>query len=162
MLAFYLKQHKIESISMKYVIKGLPVPLLRARHTRYSVYDSQKQLRIHQELELSHQVKHKPYEKTPLLLTAIFYFTPPPKMPLKQKKALIGTAHIIRPDTSNVNKWIEDISQGAGLFTNDCAIAFGQQLKIYDWEARTEFTVKPLTQENLTSIAQRLKEEIES
>jgi len=64
----------------------------------------------------------------------------PTTLSTKKKTALMGKDHYIKPDLSNLIKYIEDISQGL-LFRDDSAITKIVARKIYDPHARTEFSL---------------------
>lgn len=146
---------------MKYSLSGIPTPQARARHGKYSVYDAQKQQRIYHSIELSHQVKHEPYKNVPLRLDVIFYMPFPKTMSVKKKKELLGKPFIIRPDKSNLLKYIEDVCTDAGIYHDDCLIFYGQQLKIYDYKPRTLFAVRTVDNEEITRLTQALLLEME-
>jgi len=146
---------------MKYTLSGVPVPLARARHGRYSVYDGQKALRMHHGIELANQIKHEPHKNVPLRLDVIFYMPFPKQMSVKKKKELCGKAFIIRPDKSNLLKYIEDVATNAGLYHDDCLIVYGQQIKIYDYNPRTVFGVRVISPSELTIITEQILKEID-
>jgi len=144
---------------MKYTLTGVPVPLARARHGRYSVYDGQKALRMRHGIELSNQVKHEPYKNVPLRMDAIFYMPFPKQMSVKKKKEMCGKPFIIRPDESNLLKYIEDVATNAGIYHDDCLIFYGQQIKIYDYNPRTVFNVRIVSPAELIMLTERILKE---
>ena len=128
--------------SMIYTIIGPPVPLARARHTAYAVYDSQKTLRIHQEIELENQQTKPLLNNMPLRLNVTFYMPIPVSYSPKKRLETVGKPHMFKPDTSNLLKWIEDIATKI-VYYDDCLISDVHATKVYDLNPRTEFTIVP-------------------
>ena len=126
-----------------YIIEGEPIALNRAKpnYTQRHVYDSQKNRKLITGITLANQHRDRPQFIGPISLEVIFYM-PIPDSRLKDKKALLGTYHHCRPDTSNLIKYIEDAAQSI-LFKDDCIIAKIVAEKIYG-EPRTEFTITSL------------------
>lgn len=122
-----------------YVIEGDPVPLMRAKpsYKQRFMYDSQKQEKLHIGIAIANQHNDRPFFQGPIALEVKFYM-PVPKTRFKERRDLFGTYHFVRPDTSNLIKFIEDVAQSI-LYKDDCIIAKLIAEKIYG-EPRTEFT----------------------
>ena len=133
----------IKNINMQprsFTIAGEPLPLMRARYNRVSVYDPQKTAKLVIGITISNQNNNKPPILGPVILD-ITFFMPIPKS--KKKKIKPGDPHIIKPDISNLIKLYEDVSSGI-IFKDDCQITQILARKIYDINPRTEFKVIPL------------------
>ena len=128
------------SRSKKFEILGNPVPLARARTNKGRFYDSQKQLKVHWRNELENQHQEEPFFCGPLFLEIIFFMPIP-----KHSRDLRGFHHHIRPDLSNLIKFIEDAAQGV-LYEDDAIIASISAEKRYDNEPRTEFILTELVE----------------
>lgn len=126
-----------------YILEGDPTPLFRARPTyqAHRMYDSQKNEKLITSITLANQHGDRPQFTGPIWLEVIFYM-PVPKTRLREKKSLFGTYHYVRPDTSNLLKYIEDVALSI-LYKDDCIIAKITAEKIYG-EPRTEFTLSSL------------------
>ena len=129
-----------------YTIKGDPVPLARARHSQYKVYNTQKDLRIYQHIELERQVKRKPYDSMPLIMIVTFFMPISKSLSKKRQEELVGMPHFYKPDNSNLIKWIEDIGT-ALIYHDDCLIYKTIAQKIYDRNPRTEFILMTYAEE---------------
>ena len=128
---------------MKYIIMGKPTPLARARHANGHVYDSQKHEKLRVGLHLENQHDDKPKYKGALHMEIIFYFEPSNK----KRDLLHGRPHIIKPDTSNLIKFYEDVGNGI-LYQDDCTIASITAKKLYDkGETRTEIIITEIDDE---------------
>lgn len=134
----------MSEIKKKYVILGDPIPLLRARFGKRTCWDSQKQQKLVDGMNIASQHEGRLYEG-PLHLDAAFYFAVP-KARLNKKESVWGTPHIFKPDLSNLLKYIEDTVTGI-LFKDDCIIASITTQKIYGDTPRTEFTITELSNE---------------
>lgn len=126
---------------MIYTLIGKPIPLARPRKGPHGFYNSQHKQFNDARIQLIYQHHNRPLYTGPLYLKATFYFKPPRN---KQPQH-----HTTRPDLSNLIKFIEDVAQGI-LFIDDCLIAACDTLKTYDLEARTEFSLTPLSQKKGT------------
>jgi len=125
---------------MKYVIMGDPTPLARARHGKGRTWDSQKQLKLVWGIHLKGQHQDKPLLFGPLLLDITFYMKQPKTKKNKEDKES-GDYHKIKPDLSNLVKFIEDVATNI-LYKDDCLIAKIIATKVYDENPRTEFTLQ--------------------
>jgi Holliday junction resolvase RusA-like endonuclease len=122
----------------RYVIKGEPVHLARARHSNGRVYDAQKHIKLVNGLQLVEQ-HEGPFLCGPLELDIVFYM-PISKTSLKRAEQMKGTPHIYTPDLSNLIKFVEDIATNI-IYKDDCLIASIIAKKMYDLDSRTEFTI---------------------
>jgi Holliday junction resolvase RusA-like endonuclease len=126
---------------MKYVIKGDPIPLARARHGKHGVWDSQKSEKLIAGISLRNQHGNKPLLTGPLRMNVVFYL--PLSKTMAKKLKMPYSYHYFKPDISNMLKFIEDIATGI-IYKDDCLIAKVTMKKVYDSEPRTEFSVKEL------------------
>ena len=129
----------------QYILTGSPVPLARAR-TSYVLkrcYDAQKQLKMIAGIEIQHQHGNRPLLSGPLSLDVTFYLPLARSMSLKRNKQLLGTYHTIRPDTSNLLKFIEDVCQNI-VYKEDCIISVITAKKLYSNDPKTIFTIEEL------------------
>jgi Holliday junction resolvase RusA-like endonuclease len=126
-----------------YVIEGDPTPLFRAKpaYNQRLMYDSQKNQKLVTGITLSNQHNDRPFFTGPIALEAVFYM-PVPKTRLRERTELLGTFHFVRPDLSNLLKYIEDAALTI-LYKDDCIISKIAIEKIYG-EPRTEFTISSL------------------
>lgn len=130
-----------------YCIPGDPLPLARARYGNGRVYDSQKQLKVHWGIVLQHQHQDREFYKGALSLEVTFYFKYPKSTANKYIKQSI-IHHHVKPDLSNLIKFIEDVAQGI-LYQNDSRISVIQAQKLYDHEnPRTEFCIREIYGKN--------------
>jgi Holliday junction resolvase RusA-like endonuclease len=126
-----------------YILEGDPTPLFRAKpnYNKKRMYDSQKQNKLVTGITLANQHSNRPQFEGPVSLEVVF-FMPVPQTRLREKKKLYGTYHFVRPDTTNLLKYIEDAANTI-LYKDDCIIAKIIAEKIYG-EPRTEFTITSL------------------
>jgi Holliday junction resolvase RusA-like endonuclease len=133
-----------------YVIMGQPTPLRRPRLSptaSYCMYDSQKGLKQIHKIELESQhTKYHPQSlilaEIPLRLVCTFYMTIP-RTSDKRAHDIEGTWHFFKPDTSNLLKYVEDVSVGV-LIYDDNLIGDIQVSKVYSAIPRTEFRLEVL------------------
>ncbi len=126
-----------------YIIPGKPIPLARPRHSKYSVYDPQKNLKEECAWQILRQRK-KPYPLTgPLEFNATFYMTIPKSTSKKNKLALINQPHPIKPDLDNLIKFVLDVASGL-LYKDDKTITAITARKLYGENPRTLFTLRKL------------------
>ena len=118
-----------------YIFQGKPTPQARPRFGNGRCWDDQKQLR--EQCSFDMLVQHKPASlyKGALLLK-IYFFMPTPK-----KKA--SNQHIVKPDLSNLIKFVEDSANGI-LFADDKQIVEIYAKKIYSENPRTELIIVEL------------------
>lgn len=132
------------SHNLVYVLNGPPAPWARVApdFSNRRLYDTQKNLKLIIGIELSRQHDLRDLYEGPIALDFRFYFQIPAYVKNKEKrKAMIGKPHFIKPDSSNLIKFYEDVSKGI-LFKDDCQIAQGTWSKIYDEQPRTEFSIR--------------------
>lgn len=123
-----------------YVIKGDPTPLMRARVSGKRIYDPQKNLKLIAGIDLASQHNNDTLLEGPLHLDVTFFMAPSKSVSLKRRNALQGQYHIFKPDTDNLIKYIGDLCNGL-IYHDDCSIAKITAKKVYDLNARTEFTI---------------------
>jgi Holliday junction resolvase RusA-like endonuclease len=126
-----------------YILEGDPTPLFRAKpsYKQHHMYDSQKNLKLVTGIMLSNQHNGRPLFQGPIWLEACFYM-PVPITAFKRHRELFGTYHFVRPDLSNLLKYIEDAALSI-LYKDDCIISKITIEKVYG-EPRTEFTLSSL------------------
>lgn len=128
---------------MKYILKGKPIPLKRARFTSFPiphVYDSQKLLKAESGLELRMQHGYSKLIDGPISLDVTFFMPIPTTYSKKKKASLMGQHHFKKPDLSNMIKYLEDVCIGI-IFRDDSTIVTITAKKIYSDIPRTEFTI---------------------
>ncbi len=76
-----------------------------------------------------------------------YYMPIPASYSAKKKQSVAGTYHAKKPDTSNLQKFIEDCCSEI-LFHDDAQISVIVATKKYDANPRTEFTIRELYEEN--------------
>ncbi len=126
-----------------YVIKGDPIPLARARHVRNRIYDPQKTLKAIAAIDLAGQHDNLPFLSGPLHLDVTFYMKAPDSISQKRRELLYRNPHIFKPDLDNLVKYVCDISSGV-IYQDDCIISSITTKKVYDENARTEFSFTSL------------------
>lgn len=122
--------------SITYVIPGTPIPLARPRFNGKVVWDCQKAVKDNISLYLRFQQKDKSLLEGPLHLSITFYMPIPKKFTRKMW-------HINRPDLDNMVKFYVDVAIGI-LYEDDKQIAKITACKVYDINARTEFSLTKL------------------
>lgn len=134
-------KEKKELTAVKYIVKGDPIPLARARWAGDHMYDTQKQQKLMVGIGLVSQHNQRPPYTVPVQVDFIFCFKKP-----KHRK-LIDLWHDITPDLSNLIKFYEDVATEAGIWNDDKIIAKISAIKMYGPESYSEFTVTPLRKE---------------
>ena len=124
----------------KYTLLGNPIPLARPRFGKH-VYDAQRVEKANAQAQLIEQHLFLPPFSGSLLLKVSFFMPIPKGQP--KKRPLSGLFHAIRPDLSNLIKFVEDVSVGV-LFHDDALISSIHAQKIYDKNPRTEFEIIPI------------------
>ena len=124
---------------MMYTLPGTPISLQRPRfsfktHHAYDVQSKERKATI--EL-LKRQCNHPPLQG-PLALEATFFMPIPKSQP--KCRPLHGLPNTSHKDLDNMIKWILDCSNTI-LYKDDSQIYCISAQKIYDSEARTEFTI---------------------
>lgn len=115
-----------------YTIFGDPTPLARARHSRQGhVYDPQKHVKLlfRDELEALHG--DKPFFTGALCMEVLFYLPMPTTWSPKKRAMMHMKPHIIKPDRSNLLKFLEDCGSKI-LYNDDCNLYDGNIIKMYD------------------------------
>jgi len=135
---------------------GDPIPLARPRFyaskglsSRTHVYDAQKKAKTTSIAEIQRQFElhHSPncvLDGVALRLDVRFTLATPKSQKMQYSK-LHGKPHIIRPDTSNMIKYIEDVCSGL-IYRDDALISKILAYKRYGLESYTEFKVSVMSQ----------------
>jgi Holliday junction resolvase RusA-like endonuclease len=136
-------QRIIDMPQMKYHVPGTPTPLQRPRYGNGPrPFDAQKQ----QKLEFKHYIEalhgNLPFYTTPVALYAFFFFMVP-KTSATRAEEMNGTPHTLRPDASNLLKYVEDCCEGI-LYRDDSIVYLAFALKFWSDMPRTEFTITPI------------------
>lgn len=131
------------NVVTKYCIIGNPIPLQRPRFSYGHVWDAQKKLKHEWGLQLQKQSTSQFFKAVPLHLEVDFYM-PLPRIAISKRASFENRWHIIRPDTSNLIKWVEDAATGI-LYDDDCIIVSIQATKRYSQSPRTEFFFEEFT-----------------
>ena len=124
-------------------IPGDPIPKMTHRHGKGRTWNPQKQMMVNYQLLILNQHKNRPWLIGPLHLEAVFYIEPAKSFSQKKKEQLYGKYVDIKPDNSNLCKYIEDLCNGI-LYKDDCIIASSSYKKIYAKTPRTEFSLVKL------------------
>lgn len=119
-----------------YTVPGTPVAWARAVPAKNHMFDSQKKIKLFYGITIGNQHTGDMYTG-PLLLDVTFYF-PMPKTKAKIWDEIRGSAHNIRPDSSNCIKFLEDAITGV-LIHDDCIIADIHARKRWADEGKTVF-----------------------
>lgn len=130
--------------SKKYVLQGDPTPWMRAGSQGRHFYDRQKQLKLCRGIELNAQNKDRPKITRAVRLVVMFYMPMAKSWKATKRDEMRGTWHVFTPDSSNLTKFIEDLSVDIALMHDDCLIASTLADKIYDDVPRTEFVLQEL------------------
>lgn len=133
----------MEQFAKRYILLGNPIPLARPRFSKGHVWDSQKQSKEKALIDLQKQHGEFALFTGPLSLEITFYLKLPQKSTMRQRTAMLESHHITRPDLSNLVKYVEDVCNGV-VYTDDCLITEIVATKCYDFEPRTEFTIRML------------------
>lgn len=138
------KDTKRTLASGSYSVEGTPIPLARHRHSGDHTWDSQKQQKYGTGIQLVNQHEDRPKFQGPIQLDVTFF------MPIRKSgyKAPKGGYHLIKPDLSNLIKYIEDAATKI-LFDDDCIISVINAQKRYSEIPRTEFTITELEQDGI-------------
>lgn len=128
-----------------YVIMGDPIALARARYGRGKFYDSQKNTKLVWGIHLKNQHDTEFMFSGPLLMDVIFYMPIPATYTQKKKGITLNQWHFLRPDSSNLVKFIEDVATTI-CYKDDCIIVKHIIEKAYDdgQGPRTEFILSEL------------------
>jgi len=127
--------------AITYIIPGDPIPLARARYGNRRVWDSQKEVKLISTISLVQQHNDNPFFEGPIHMDLIFYIG----LPHNRRKPFKNQFdyHYYKPDLDNLIKYVADIANGI-LYYDDCIISAITAKKIYDYEPRTQITVREL------------------
>jgi Holliday junction resolvase RusA-like endonuclease len=129
--------------TMRYVVPGCPIPLQRPRYNgALRPYDAQKLVKQQWRYFLEQQHGSLPFYTGNLRLDCLFVF-PIPRVNITKADQLIDTYHKIRPDISNLVKFVEDCCEGI-LYRDDCIVVTGTNHKIFGVDPCTIFWTTPL------------------
>ena len=126
----------------RYLIKGEPIALARARFGDGRVYDSQKNLKVVTTITLQSQHNEEPFFEGPISLNLSFYL---PIISAKKIK-LNAKPHTQTPDLDNLIKYIADVASGV-LYKDDRIIACIVARKYYSTNPRTEIIVSEIVED---------------
>lgn len=131
--------------SKLYVVMGNPTALARARHAGGRFYDAQKHNKLVCGMDIRKQHEEAPFFKAPISLDVIFYMPIPDSVAAKKRPSMKDQWHIIKPDSSNLLKFVEDVATEI-CYKDDCIIAKISLEKVYDdgKGPRTEFVLMEL------------------
>lgn len=134
-----------DNCSKKYIVFGDPIPLARARMGKYGVWDSQKAIKHSCAMQIEDQHKGLSFFKGPLQMDLIFYMPIPKSKSKTKQENLRNSWHYIKPDSSNIIKFYEDIAIGI-LYQDDATICKINSEKRYDdgQGPRTEIIIQQL------------------
>ena len=123
-----------------YILRGDPIPYMRARSTTNLEWDKQKEQRTRGIIEIDSQHDGKSLFTGPLHIEATFYF----RLTSKRKDSSIDK---IKPSLVDLMRFIEVIATDI-LFENISSITSISTRKLYDTQARTEFSIIQLSKED--------------
>ena len=128
-------------------IPGAPIAWQRAgiNRKKKTFYDPQRHIKNAMQIYLSHY--EGPLLQGPQFLFVIFYMPIPKTASKKEIQRLRGTFHSLRPDSDNLEKWLNDTCQLSGnIFKDDACIAGVLKFKVWELnpQARTIFEFIPL------------------
>jgi Holliday junction resolvase RusA-like endonuclease len=129
-----------------YVVLGNPIPLQRPRFCKTGVYDSQKADKRIWAMRVQAQMPsiNQDALSCPLVLFVDFHMRIPVS---KRKKVFPEDCHHIKPDLSNLIKFVEDACCGI-LYTDDKLIVECHAIKKYSTNPRTEFYLRKICNED--------------
>jgi len=127
----------------RYLIKGEPIALARARFGGGRVYDSQKNLKVVTSITLQSQHDLDPFFEGPISLNLSFY------LPIVSAKKIRLNArpHTQAPDLDNLIKYIADVASGI-IYKDDRIIACIVARKYYSTNPRTEIIVSEIIEDS--------------
>jgi len=127
-----------------YILHGKPIPLQRARVTKFGAYDPQKKEKGEaRALIYNQRGTAMPFDTSVQLV--VTFFMPIPKSTPK-KIDLNGKLHSKRPDLDNLIKYVLDVIQPI-VIKDDSLVGTIIADKIYDDNPRTEFTIMEINDE---------------
>jgi len=126
----------------RYVIKGDPVAMARARFGDGRVYDSQKNVKVITTITLQSQHNDEPFFEGPLNLNLSFY------LPIVSAKKirLNCKPHTQAPDLDNLIKYIAGVASGV-IYKDDRTICSIVARKYYSINPRTEIIVSEIEED---------------
>ena len=127
-----------EVICCSYYVPADPIALARARFGKGRVYDCQKELKQAWGILIAKQHGRMPLFTGPVSLEISFFFGLPKS--ISKKKRTTDRPHIIKPDLSNLIKFVEDVGNGI-IYRDDRQITSIRASKKYSLEPRVEWTV---------------------
>jgi Holliday junction resolvase RusA-like endonuclease len=133
---------------MIYMIPFEPVPMKYHRFGKNSrAYNPQARFKEQVRNILTLQHGNRKLYSGPLKFEVTYYMPIPASYSDKKKHSVTGTYHYSKPDTSNLQKLIEDCCSKI-IFHDDAQISVIVATKKYDAKPRTEFTIRELYEEN--------------
>lgn len=129
----------------KYIIPGKPVPWARPCPGKNGMFDTQKKVKDLYRAYMRNQCESGPLSGA-LIMDVTFYMSIPRTISFKKRDALSGTPHSIKPDASNLLKFVEDCANML-LYADDAQLATIRVKKIWDENPRTEFTLWEIADE---------------
>lgn len=130
---------------MLFIIPGDPIPLARVRFNKQTntIYDCQKSSKTRSMIYIQNQLdkKHEMHtNEKPLKLDITFFMPIPLSSTKKSREGYTNKYHRLRPDLSNMIKFIEDVCNDL-IYKDDAMIAEINAVKLYSSNPRTEFTI---------------------
>lgn len=142
-----------------YVVFGEPVAWKRPAQTVNGIrYDAQKHEKEGYAVQLLRYHRGAKID-APMKLYITFYIEIPKSWSDKKKQAAAGTYVSIRPDTSNLIKFIEDACNGV-IWRDDSLVVEIVAQKVYDFTPRTVLNIEELDNEERFKKAQICTEEV--
>ena len=124
-----------------YIITGNLAAFSRMDMDKKRIWDATTTFRAKSAIQLETQHGSKPKFEGPLHIDCVFFLEYPGAKYLAQKH--VGNYHLIKPYMSVLMYFLEHVGIGI-LFTEGSSIASVTSKKVYDLNARTEFTIKEI------------------
>jgi len=131
---------KTHGRGMKYIIDGAPIPLARPRFGNGRTYDTQASQKNDCRANLVACRGRAEPLNGPIHMDVVFYMPIPKSLSSVKQKNLDQKPHHVKPDLSNLIKFIEDCANEI-CFGDDATISSITARKIYDDFPRTELTL---------------------
>lgn len=124
-----------------YVILGNLAAFSRMDMDKKRIWDATTTFRAKSAIQLETQHGNKPKFEGPLHIDCVFFLEFPGPKHLSHKHT--GNYHLVKPYMSVLMYFLEHIGIGI-LFSEGSSIASVTSKKVYDLNARTEFTIHPI------------------
>ncbi len=124
--------------SNSYIVDGNLAAFSRMDMDKKRIWDATTSFRAKSAIQLEKQHGTKPKFEGPLHIDCVFFLEYPGAKAIGKK--LIGRYHLIKPYMSVLMYFLEHVPIGI-LFAEGSCISSVHSKKVYDTQARTEFTI---------------------